>query len=163
MLIIAELGTLVWGIYVLVAGKLTVGTNYVVQGVAARLLALLLIAPLPAALTIGIAYGLHIASQGRMMTPDEQMTLTAVEFGILIGCVALVYAIGWPLGGPDVDPNSAYSQYIAHNAYPQQYGQPQYPPTNPYSDNPYQAPQTFSPPPGQHYPPPGSPPQYPRT
>ena len=62
MLIGAEIGLLLYGIYVLITGKYALGRRGFIYGTPARILGLLCLLPLPAAIGLGFIAGILAAS-----------------------------------------------------------------------------------------------------
>lgn len=129
-----QIALAIWGIVVLFTGKLTVSKTKVVQGTAARLLGLLMLMPFPVAFMIGVAVGAWGAASGRDLE-DLQMTLMAVDAGLVIGTAVLVLAIAHAIGkSPVQDPLTP--------AFPPGQYAPPYPSPAPPADpnNPYHSP-----------------------
>jgi hypothetical protein len=89
----AEIGLLLVGIYGLFTGRLVLTKQLVVRGLPARLLAIVACAPLTFAISFAVlrtrAAGTNPASG------SKGWSLIALEGGILLVCVAVVYVVGW--------------------------------------------------------------------
>jgi hypothetical protein len=100
-----EIAMLVWGIVVMVTGKLKVSKTKEVRGMAARGLALLMIAPLPLAFGVGFIYGVMNANAGQKI---DTVTVTIVEVVIVLGFALAAIVGGLILGKhPDEYPPPA--------------------------------------------------------
>src|SRR5437773_1370836 len=98
MILGAEIGLLVLGIYGLTTGKLTLSKTRVVEGPAARWLAVVCMLPLPLSFVVGFVIGFTTAARGQPWNPDSwRWTLILIEGGIVVACVAVVYTVGWGL------------------------------------------------------------------
>jgi|GEM_PF-6801737 hypothetical protein len=130
-----ELAMAVWGVIVLFTGRLKVSSTKVVEGTAARLLGLLMLAPLPIAFMVGIAVGIWAGANGRAMD-DIRMPLLASEVGIVIITAIIVFSIAHAIGKPPGQ------QQLPLSWQPNQYPPNQYPPPGPPADpnNPYHPP-----------------------
>jgi hypothetical protein len=95
MILGMEIGLAIFGLIALVKGKMTVSKNKVVVGVPARLLGLLALIPLPAALLFVLLY---VASQGGQINDDDKWTVTGIEAGTVILIAILVFAIAAAVG-----------------------------------------------------------------
>jgi hypothetical protein len=134
-----QLALAVWGIYVMVTGKLKVAQNKVVVGTPARLLALLMLAPLPVGFTIGIGVGVWAGANGKELE-DIQIPLFLTDVALVIGTAVVVFCIAHAIGKPP-------AQQFAPPPWQGGYGpQPSFPPPPPASppadpNNPYHPPQ----------------------
>jgi len=100
MLLFLEIGLVIFGIYALVTGKLTLSKNRIVRGAAARLIAVVALLPLPLSLAIGFIVGFIAAGRGEFLDPTNQslrLKFGLMEAGITIACLIAVYAIGMPV------------------------------------------------------------------
>jgi hypothetical protein len=102
MILGAEIGLLVFAIITLVRGKLVLTKNRVVVGWKARVLAVFGLLPIPLSLLIAVVLAVVLAAGGQPVQPGTTVKVvgTVVEIGIILLCVAAVYAIGLPLAGP---------------------------------------------------------------
>lgn len=134
-----EIAMAVWGVIVLFTGRLKVSSSKVVQGTPARLLGLLMLAPLPLAFLAGIAIGVWAAANGRNVD-DIRGPLLLAEVAIVVVTAIAVFSIAHAIGKPPDQPQFP----PAWPAYGQ--GMPPYgqaPPPGPPADpnNPYHPPQ----------------------
>jgi hypothetical protein len=92
---------LIFGLIALVKGKFSLTRTKTVEGVPARIVGLMLMMPLPAALMAGLAMGTWYAAQGRM--PDEnevRETMRGVAVGIVLFFLALALIIAFACARP---------------------------------------------------------------
>ena len=89
------------GIAVLVTGRLPLAPYRVVRGAQARMLGILAMAPVPLATCVGAVTVVLMSPQPQQYGKDPSIrgTLIALETGIVVGCAALVYGIGWMVSG----------------------------------------------------------------
>ncbi len=133
-----QIALAVWGVIVLVTGKLKISQNKIVTGTAARLLAILMLAPLPVAFMIGIGVGVWAGANGKGIE-DIQMPLMLVDVGLVIGTALLVVCIAHAIGKPPEQPGMppAWTGYAPQSQFP-----PPGPPSKPADpNNPYHPPQ----------------------
>jgi phage FluMu protein Com len=100
MILGAEIGLIIFGIYALITGKLTLSKNRIVRGTAARLLAVIALLPLPLSLAVIFTVGMVVVSRGGTFDPSEgsaRLKFSLIEAGIVVGCLIAVYAIGLPV------------------------------------------------------------------
>ena len=111
MILGAEIGLLILGIPALVTGQLTLTKTRVVEGTAARLLAIIALLPLPLVMVVGMVVGAVVVLQGGDPTLSSmRWTFTLIELAIVVGCIAALYAIGWYITRvPVLAPNPADS------------------------------------------------------
>jgi hypothetical protein len=80
-----ELAMLILGLYALIAGKVSITSSLVVEGIPARIVGLLMIAPLPIAFCVGIIVGFFRAMDNR---PVDHFGFSGpiflIELGILV-------------------------------------------------------------------------------
>ena len=91
MILGAEIGLLVYGIYTLITGKYSLGKGRFLEGGKARLLGGLCILPLPFAFGVGIILGVIFAIAGASI-PMWMSTL--LEIGILVVVIVLISVLG---------------------------------------------------------------------
>src|SRR5262249_51564830 len=91
----AEIGLLLVGIYGLFTGRLVLTKQLVVRGLPARLLAIVACAPIPLTFAISFAVLRTRAAGTNPASGSKGWSLIALEGGILLVCVAVVYVIGW--------------------------------------------------------------------
>jgi len=103
MLMGAEIGLLVAGLYALVTGKLQLGKDKVVEGLSARLLGIVAMSALPIAFLTGILWAL-LYGPPESGNGSERALLAGLELGIILLCAGLVYGVGLPLAGPPAPP-----------------------------------------------------------
>src|SRR5262245_40336323 len=92
MLLGAEIGLLVYGIYAFFTGKLTLGAGRVVYGSTAQFLGIVSCAPLVLSFLVGVVIG---AAKGKNAIEAMRWNLVAIEVAILVASLAVIYAIGW--------------------------------------------------------------------
>ncbi len=99
MILGAEIGMFIMGVIALVKGKLTLTKNKVVEGTAARLLAIVLMMPIPVAFTVGLIWGIaiNVGNAGGGIQQPGFGSLVAMELGIVVVCAAIVYGVGLSL------------------------------------------------------------------
>jgi hypothetical protein len=95
MILGMEIGLAIFGLIAMVKGKMTVSKNKVVVGAPARLLGLLALTPLPAALLFVLLY---VASQGGQINDDDKWTVTGIEAGTVILIAILVFVLAAAVG-----------------------------------------------------------------
>jgi len=104
MILGAEIGLLIMGIMAMSQGKLVLTKKRVVFGTPARLLAIVTFLPLPVSFVLGFLLGFAMGASGRNPgDPAVGWQFIALEAGVLVICVGLLYGIGWQLG---VDPEA---------------------------------------------------------
>ena len=102
MILGAEIGLLIMGIYALATGKLTLTKRRVVRGTRARLLAIIALLPIPITVLLGMILGIIFIGQGRSVSGSEfRWMATGIEAGVVVLCVIALYAIGWRLAEPE--------------------------------------------------------------
>jgi hypothetical protein len=90
MLIIAfELFWTGVGVYTLITGTVSVFGHWVVEGIGARIIGLLLIVPVTVPFVLAFMRGMDLAQQGRELKLDEIMDLSLLEVGLWVACFAL--------------------------------------------------------------------------
>jgi hypothetical protein len=94
-----QIAMAIFGIIVLCTGKLKLSANKVVVGTPARLLGLMLLAPLPVAFGIGICVGIYVASTGGNLD-DVQMQMIFVDVGLVVLTALAVFAIANAIAKP---------------------------------------------------------------
>jgi hypothetical protein len=96
-----EIAMIVWGIYILVTGNLSLGKNRVVMGPPARKLAFILLAPVPVAYIASGAIHAHFVTQGKPVGTDSTFvwTMIAAEAGIVLLCFGAFTALAWVQAG----------------------------------------------------------------
>jgi uncharacterized transporter YbjL len=91
-----EIAMLVWGIIIMVTGKMKVSANREVRGMAARGLAVFLILPFPLAFGLGVLIGLLAPD----MIQNNRLALSGIEAVIVLGCAAVAIVVGIVIGKP---------------------------------------------------------------
>lgn len=109
MILGLEIGLFVFGLMAVINGRMKFGENKVVEGLGARLLGLLAMAPLPLAFTVGFVYGFMKAANdpnfdADQFAQDNALALAGVEAAIVIGLGLLVLVIGLSIGVPPERP-----------------------------------------------------------
>lgn len=100
MILGAEIGLIIFGIYAMVTGKLTLTKTHIVRGTAARLIAVIALLPLPLSLAVVFTVGILAVNRGAILDPNDtsaQLKSIMIEAGIVVACLIAVYAIGWPV------------------------------------------------------------------
>ena len=77
------------GIYALITGRIAVFGHWVVEGIGARLIGLLLMMPFTVPFVLGFMKGFEAAQQGKQVSLDELNDLGLLEIGLWVGCFAL--------------------------------------------------------------------------
>lgn len=94
MILLLEIGLIVWGIIILVKGQVALSPNRVVRGAAARIVGVFLLLPLPLAFATGIVMGFMMVAQGKRLEVEElRATGFVVEVSILLGCIFVALLI----------------------------------------------------------------------
>ena len=88
----AEIGLLIYGVYVLIKGEFKVGKDRILFGVGARVCGACCLLPLPVSFALGLAFVLVLSLMGK--APELQTTykwcLAGIEVGVLILTIVLV-------------------------------------------------------------------------
>ena len=92
MILGAEIGLLLYGIYSLITGKYSVGKGRVLVGGKARILGFLCVLPLPIAFGAGIILGFFFALV--LNEPVSPLIATVVEILILVVIAVVVSLLG---------------------------------------------------------------------
>ena len=121
----------IYGLYVLITGKLKLSASKVVEGTPARLISLIMLAPFPVSFMIGLAIGIWAAANGHNIA-DLRMQLLVVELVIVVGCAILAFGIAHAIAKP---PGTVQPQ-----KFPGFGPDPQYPSRPSDPKNPYQPP-----------------------
>lgn len=94
-MLILEIILLVWGIVILVKGKLNVTAKKMVVGAAARWMGAIMLLPFTLGLLFGVVWAFMIVAQGRNPDPKEmQPAAMIVEASILGTCLIIIFLIG---------------------------------------------------------------------
>ncbi|HZN35372.1 MAG TPA: hypothetical protein VFB80_16195 [Pirellulaceae bacterium] len=121
----------IYGLYVLVTGKMKLSATKEVVGAPARLIALIMLAPFPIAFAAGLGVG-FVAGMNGQDIGDLRMTLMLMEVGIVVACAIAAFSIAHAIGKP---PGAAQPQF------PTEFGaNPPYPQRPSDPNNPYQPP-----------------------
>lgn len=92
MLLIVEIGMLIYGLVALIGGRFSIGKNRYVLGWRARVLGGICMGPLPFAFCVGLGWGMFAMAYGGVL--PNQFVLAGVEFAILIVFVILLTVLG---------------------------------------------------------------------
>ena len=92
MLLGAEVGLLIYGIYVLISGKYTLGKDRTLTGSKARLLGVLCLLPLPAAFVLGVLYG--ALSAFVFNQPASPVVGIVIEIFLLVIIIVIISVLG---------------------------------------------------------------------
>ena len=120
----------IYGLYVLITGKMKLSATKEVVGTPARLISLIMLAPFPLAFMGGLIIGIWQGMNGQNVA-DLKMPLMLMEVVIVIACAVVAFGIAHMIAQP---PGASQ---------PQQYPVAQNPPTfqRPVDPkNPYQPP-----------------------
>jgi hypothetical protein len=89
MCLVAEICSLIFGIIAVVTGKFTLSRNRVVRGTPARVVGILLMMPLPAALVAGVVVGALLVAQGKVVERGN----VPIGFGILEAAIFVLFFV----------------------------------------------------------------------
>jgi hypothetical protein len=109
MICVIEIGLFIFGIIMLITGKMKLSAGRVVEGTPARLLGLLALLPLPLCVVVGLIYGVTVAMQNPNAPNDfafgsrQTIIITVIEAVITLGTLAAVLGIGYAVGKAPVD------------------------------------------------------------
>jgi hypothetical protein len=108
MICVIEIGLFIFGIMMLITGKMKLSAGRVVEGTPARLLGLLALVPLPLALVVGAIYTATVVMQGPNpgafdLGNRDTIIITVIEAVITLGTLAAVLGIGYAVGKAPVD------------------------------------------------------------
>src|SRR5437867_12325272 len=97
MIVGMEIVLFLVGIGALVTGRLPLAPYRVVRGAPARMLGIVALMPVPLAVCVGAVTVVLMTPQPERYGKDPSVrgTVTALEAGIVVGCAALVYGLGW--------------------------------------------------------------------
>jgi len=94
MLIVLQIGLLIYGIATLASAELTLGGRHAARGVPAYFAGLLFMVPLPLALTIGAMLG--VANPAMFNGANDSLILLALaEWVLTLGCLGLVMGVAY--------------------------------------------------------------------
>lgn len=107
------------GIVILCTGKFKVSANKVVEGTAARLLALILLAPFPLAFILGMVVGGWAAAEGKPLE-EIRMVLMVIDVGVTLAAAIIAFTIAAIIARPPYDENEveAYQGWQAYASNP---------------------------------------------
>ena len=144
MCCIIQIVMFVYGIVTLVKGNFSLASNRVVTGWPSVVVGLLLLLTLPLNLLFGIGYGFYMVMREEGLGDGEQLILTLVEFGVVVGTWIAIYIISSIYGrdhsAPPTGPNRTYTYQDLLPPEPPENSQPLPPPSDP--NNPYSPPHT---------------------
>jgi hypothetical protein len=95
---ILEIACVVFGIIVLVKGRVSLSAKKEVRGGPAYLVGIILISVLPLAIGFGIVMGIRQAQQGAQ--PGIDWTGVAIEMGLIIGCAVTAFVVALATAKP---------------------------------------------------------------
>lgn len=102
MILGAEIGLLIFGLWSLIRGKVTVFGGRAVYGMPARLLGLLAMTPIPLAFLVGTLFVVASApANPERFAEDNKWALIGIEGGIVVLLTILILVIGEKLA---IDP-----------------------------------------------------------
>jgi hypothetical protein len=117
MLVLAfELFWLVVGIATLITGRISVFGHWIIEGVAARFVGLLLVAPVAVPFVLGFMRGMEAGRTGKQLSLEDLQDLGLLEMGLWVGCFALagiVALIAARKPGKEVDPEEEWKRLRA--------------------------------------------------
>jgi hypothetical protein len=96
MIIGAEIGMLIYGLFALVKGEFGLGKEKKIYGLPARLCALICLAPLPLRFCGGFAYGFCLGLSGvdpERIAVDYRPIFAGIEIGVLVLVIIFVSII----------------------------------------------------------------------
>jgi len=128
---VLEIILAIYGLWVLITGKMKLSASKVVEGTPARLISLIMLAPFPVSFMIGMAIGIWAAANGQNVG-DLTMPLLIVELVIVVGCAILAFSIAHAIAKPP--------GYIQPQQFPGFGPNTQYPSRPSDPNNPYQPP-----------------------
>lgn len=98
MILGAEIGLCIYGLYALIQGRLNLWTGRDLEGTPARVLGAVAMVPIVLAFVVGLVLGAVTRGDPARMA-SLSTSFPWIELGILVACVAAIYGIGWPLSG----------------------------------------------------------------
>lgn len=110
-MLIAELFLTALGIGTLIRGRLECFGHYVVEGIAARVIGLVLVLPAPVVFAIGFQRGLENAHAGKPWNLEAYQDLIPVEGGIFGIAIVLALVIALCTGRPPVTQLNAEEEW----------------------------------------------------
>ncbi len=87
-----EIGLVLWGLTILITGRVTFTKTRIVEGRAARLIGVVLMLPAPLAFGLGVLIGLIYQLEGKRIPDDLPIGFILVEFVLVLVC--LLTALG---------------------------------------------------------------------
>jgi hypothetical protein len=101
MILGVEIAMLVVGLLAIFRGRMTISKNKVVTGIAARLLGLVALTPLPVAFaTIALYVAVSGPGDPERFVEDNKLTIMLIEAGVVIGIAIVVFGMGAAIGHP---------------------------------------------------------------
>jgi hypothetical protein len=117
MLVLAfELFWLGVGIATLITGRISVFGHWIIEGIAARFVGLLLMAPVTVPFVLGFMRGMEAGRTGKQLSLEDLQDLGLLEMGLWVGCFALagiVALIAARKPGKEVDPEEEWKRLRA--------------------------------------------------
>ena len=77
------------GVWTLITGSVSVFGHWVVEGIGARIIGLLLITPVTVPFVLGFMRGMDAAQKGIQLKFEDLTDLSLLEIGLWVGCFAL--------------------------------------------------------------------------
>jgi len=93
MVLASEAILFIYGIVVLVRGKMDLGSDRVLRGAFARVCGFMGVVPLGFGLSAGFVLGIVLGASGRQPTRKDTAALSAVEFLIFGVCLILTFVL----------------------------------------------------------------------
>jgi hypothetical protein len=104
------------GVLALTTGRVSVFGHWVVEGIAARIIGLLLMTPFTVPFVLGFLRGWEAGKQGREIRLEDCTDLGLLEIGLWVGCFALAGLISLVAArrpGKQVDPEEEWKRLRA--------------------------------------------------
>ena len=122
MILVLEIGLIIYGIVVLITGRFKVSKAKAVVGLPARLLGLLCLTPLPVAIVAIMVYtamstDVSNPQQVEQWVQNNRISITIVEAAIVIGITILIFVLAAFLAKPieDVDRAARRSRQVEYD------------------------------------------------
>jgi hypothetical protein len=117
MLMLAfELFWLAVGVGTLITGRISVFGHWIVEGIAARFIGLLLVCPVAVPFVLGFLRGMEAGRTGKELNLEDLQDLGLLEMGLWVGCFALAGIVSLCAArkpGQQVDPEEEWKRLRA--------------------------------------------------